>query len=272
MNDNLGNQLTTSCKECVFAEYEAKTQTGCKTGRLDKYREKGVDIIEAEDLEENEFFVIESWCNHYRDKDWAESKEVSEDQTENLLSKMKEETTPPLGFIILFNKDSSLDGLTTTLNLIKLVEDRINYIIISDSSEEEYSKMIETCEEVFGEQEKYDWKISKLMEKDCDPLRGVDLVFGYIKNGYYYVIESGQEPVNNIVSLIDKRTNDELDPVAYIKFSDEDVPYIAQATMHKYLNGNYGMPLIKKIDGIQSEDGSEISIVWDLDELANGRT
>jgi len=42
--------------------------------------------------------------------------------------------------------------------------------------------------------------------------------------------------------------------------------------MHKYLNGNYGMPLIEKIKGIQSEDGSKISVVWSLEELSNGRT
>ena len=47
MNDSLGNELTTSCKECVFAEYEEKTQTGCKTGRLDKYREKGGSLLIA---------------------------------------------------------------------------------------------------------------------------------------------------------------------------------------------------------------------------------
>lgn len=272
MNDNLGNELTTSCKECVFAEYEEKTQTGCKTGRLDKYREKGVDIIEAEDLEENEFFVIESWCNHYRDKDWAESKDISEDQESNLLNKMREETVPPLGFLVLFDKNSTLDDLNLTIEQIKLVEDKISYIIISDSSEEEYTTMVDNCQKVFGEESEHDWKLSKLVEKDAENLRSIDLVFSHIKNGYYYVLKSGQEPVTNIVELLDKRTNDELDPVAYVKFSDDDIPYAAQATMHKYLNGNYGMPLIEKIKGIQSEDGSKISVVWSLEELSNGRT
>jgi len=48
------NDLTTACKDCVFANYIGKTQTDCKLGRIEKFRAKGVDIIEAEDLEENE--------------------------------------------------------------------------------------------------------------------------------------------------------------------------------------------------------------------------
>ena len=47
------NDLTTACKSCVFANYIGKTQIDCKLGRIKKYREKGVDIIGAEDLEEN---------------------------------------------------------------------------------------------------------------------------------------------------------------------------------------------------------------------------
>ena len=47
----MDNQLTSSCKDCVFAVYIGKTQTECKLGRVEKFREKGVDIIEAEDLD-----------------------------------------------------------------------------------------------------------------------------------------------------------------------------------------------------------------------------
>ena len=50
--------LTTSCKDCVFSEKDDKTQTGCSLNRMEKFKEQGTYVVEAEDLEENEFYVI----------------------------------------------------------------------------------------------------------------------------------------------------------------------------------------------------------------------
>ena len=57
----------------------------------------GVDIIEAEDLEENEFFVVEAWCNYYRNQEWKEAFDTSV----SLTDKVKEEAVFPVGFIVL---------------------------------------------------------------------------------------------------------------------------------------------------------------------------
>ena len=43
--------LTTSCKDCIFAIKEDKLQTGCSFGRIEAYSNRGINIIEAEDLE-----------------------------------------------------------------------------------------------------------------------------------------------------------------------------------------------------------------------------
>ena len=37
-----GFEISTSCKNCYFAEYQDNTQTGCKLGRLEKYRNLNV--------------------------------------------------------------------------------------------------------------------------------------------------------------------------------------------------------------------------------------
>ena len=44
----------TSCKDCKFAIYEGKTQTGCEAGRAEIYMEKGM-AFEAYD-KDKEFF------------------------------------------------------------------------------------------------------------------------------------------------------------------------------------------------------------------------
>ena len=41
--------LVTSCKDCVFADYEGVTQTGCSRGKLDIFKDRKIPIVEAED-------------------------------------------------------------------------------------------------------------------------------------------------------------------------------------------------------------------------------
>lgn len=58
--------IKTSCKNCIFAAYDNKTQTGCIANRLEKFDDL---IIEAYD-EEKEFYVVKSFCNYYRNNTW----------------------------------------------------------------------------------------------------------------------------------------------------------------------------------------------------------
>jgi len=56
----------TSCKDCVFAIYEGKTQYGCMANRIEKYKDI---LIEAYD-DSKEFYVVKQLCNLYRDSTW----------------------------------------------------------------------------------------------------------------------------------------------------------------------------------------------------------
>jgi hypothetical protein len=58
--------VQTSCKECVFATYDGKTQIGCLADRIIKFQDK---VIEAYD-NDKEFYVINSFCNYYRKRSW----------------------------------------------------------------------------------------------------------------------------------------------------------------------------------------------------------
>lgn len=57
------NKTLTSCKDCVLAVYDGNTQTSCLANRINK-----IDHIEAYD-DDKEFFVVERFCNYYRNKD-----------------------------------------------------------------------------------------------------------------------------------------------------------------------------------------------------------
>jgi hypothetical protein len=62
--------IHTSCKDCIFANYLALTQIGCKANQLDLFKQNGIDIVEAYD-DEQEFYIINGkQCLFYRPSEW----------------------------------------------------------------------------------------------------------------------------------------------------------------------------------------------------------
>lgn len=82
--------IHTPCKQCAFAQYDNKTQTGCHLGYIEIYKNNNEEIIEAYD-EESEFFVINNKkCIGYRENAWFEKREVNIDSMEDKLAKYQE--------------------------------------------------------------------------------------------------------------------------------------------------------------------------------------
>ena len=263
----MDNQLTTSCRDCVFANYIGKTQTDCKLGRIEKFKKKGIDIIEAEDLEENEFYVVEAWCNYYREKKWQED---VENHVDDLQAQVKREAVFPVGFIVLFDKTHTLDQLEYTVSSINNMEGEASYVVVANSSKLDDVDVITKVQELFEDSE-IDYKITRIMDEEYEEGQIIDAAFANVGNSYYCVLKSGDGTDKDIISLIDNQTNTELEPVVYIKGENGISNSVIQSTMHKFLNGNYGMSLLDKIEGIQSEDGSTKSVVWTWEEIKNGR-
>ena len=68
-SNNHSKIIQTNCKNCAFAVYEKDTQIGCLHGRVDKFKNLNPDnVLEAYDIDKN-FYVINKFCNFYRDKD-----------------------------------------------------------------------------------------------------------------------------------------------------------------------------------------------------------
>ena len=257
------NDLTTACKNCVFANYIGKTQIDCKLGRIAKFREKGVDIIEAEDLEENEFFVLEAWCNAYREQDWA-------DQHEDIIAQVEAE------YVILLgngkseksNEESLLSDLHKTLEGIKEVEGSPNYVVVVNNSPVPHFDVINKAQESLEDFD-IEYKVSNVIESNLTDLECVDLVFANLKNGYYSVLKAGKLPVSNdMINLINTKVNKDLDSIGYIKGNDGISGTTVQAVMHKFLNGNYGKTLLQKIEAIQKDSdfgdkGMDVIRTWE---------
>jgi hypothetical protein len=85
-------QTLTSCKDCVLAIYDGKTQTSCLANRIEKF-----EYQEAYD-EEKEFFVIKRFCNYYRNNKEVYTKDGSID-----IDRIRKESKITLDIAILCN-------------------------------------------------------------------------------------------------------------------------------------------------------------------------
>jgi hypothetical protein len=66
MKSQQQEKIQTSCKDCLLAIYNDKTQVSCAANRIVAF---GGDAIEAYD-DDKEFYVINRFCNYYRKTTW----------------------------------------------------------------------------------------------------------------------------------------------------------------------------------------------------------
>ncbi len=98
---------TTSCKECVFAAYAGTTQVGCELGRIEKFKARGDEVIEAFDGEngeiKSEFFIVKRRCSAYREEAWANK------LTTGTHHAIEEELKTIYDIILMFDQDGVHD-------------------------------------------------------------------------------------------------------------------------------------------------------------------
>lgn len=82
-------KIETSCKPCIFAEWDGDEQVGCKASILEELKEQ--DIVECYD-DEKKFFVLNRLCTGFRPTSWNDS--VAD------VDKMKEESTVSFSIVI----------------------------------------------------------------------------------------------------------------------------------------------------------------------------
>lgn len=169
-------QVHTACVDCVFAEKAGQTQTGCSFGRLDVYREKGADIIDAYDEFGNEFNIINSKiCLYKRNKDWGELVPKKK-WKHSVLEKLKMRYHA----MVSFGEEQSLDDLHKTMTSLNLQENPP--VMTSVMSQ---SNLVPTEIINFLNSKGYDnldWRIQTFTDKDLHQRQTIDLAVDTTKN------------------------------------------------------------------------------------------
>ena len=258
---NENKTLTTSCLKCVFAIKDKKTQTGCAVGKIEKLKNRGINIIEAEDLEENEFYVLEHWCCTYREEVWKTAHEGSD-----LFEVLEKETYPKIGFVVLI-KDNLSEVETTVNSALEQEKFNPSQIVLVNTGEEDYFEVIEKAKELI-DGTGVDYKVQEVIG-DLTDLEIIDETFLNAKYGFYSVFESGKEIPKDLIKTLHFTLNHNMEKAGYIKGFDGINGMTVSCVLHKFLKGNNGMNLEQKLrDGEEYDEvENHNSLIRTWDEL-----
>lgn len=205
------SKFHTPCKQCYFAEYTEKTQTGCSMGLIEEYKKtEHIKVIEAYD-EEKEFFVIDGkQCAGYKEPKYFESRNIENLTREEKVAYVKDKLK--LKYIAIINcYEIDLETLANIVEELKQAEVQPDCIMIcinenSRFGPHEYYKVLNKSKI------KSRWKIRNVTHKDQTHIVTV-----------HEVINLGAENCNFVLSVDGDFTNlskiiNEANDITYKRF------------------------------------------------------
>ena len=261
--------IFTSCEDCVFSVYENDTQTSCKLNLVEKFKSKNTEVIEACN-DEKEFYVIKSFCNCYRNIEWGDN------NVDHEASLARENRTRWNAIIIVGdgksgseapekNVSSFLEDLERTCVSVKEQSIPPILVVIVNNSDVLPFDVSHKAHEMFDRTE-ISFYVSNVIEPGVTDLGCIDDAFLKCKNGFYSVFKSGHVLKPDLLESLNNAINNELEKIALVRGYDGINGLTVQATMHKYLGGNFSMSVEEKISKICEEDGSD-DIIRNWEEL-----
>lgn len=189
------NKVHTSCKNCVFAEWEDVTQVGCSTGMLDRLEENGVEIIGVYD-HEKEFWVINNRkCPYFREQSWA-------DQVDgDLVSKVEKETKLPYQLIITAsNKFEELEQTIQSVLDQKLQPVHVTVIKPkgNDIKPHKVSNLISGHD--------FAWRVQNVLNPlDNEKFRSIEQVLKFTAKPFFGVFNAGYTIPSNLFQTLSEK-------------------------------------------------------------------
>ncbi len=260
----MSQKLDTSCKDCLFAEYDKITQIGCEYHRLDIFREHNVNIAECYD-EDKEFYVIvnnkcpykrtEKWEQYAKWKDTEPQRSKTDHWPENRIRRESEMKYQ----VIIYDDYTTYELAKTLTSLVKQDIRTIHISVIRYREDNSLSQIRKTIENHLGKPSKtFNWKIIDINNPDTDYPRYIDIALKSTHHPFYVVTHSGYEFEENIFVKINNKIIDEcfkfsmldlggLDTANIKHDSDPSDAYIIPYSIHDVFNGNYVYTLRKKI-------------------------
>jgi hypothetical protein len=239
------SEIETVCQTCIFATYEDPTddalQTGCLAGRLDKFKETGVELIEYEDEHGHKFFGIPNrLCVYYRNKNWLDRQPEEDDK----VAIVRDEITLRMEAIIYINSKSNFQDMGLTVDSLsrgKIKPTTITFCDHKNIKPSTFRKWVE------GRCNKMGWRAEHIREPKSDFLRCVDICMKRVKTQFVSVFSAGFKVPEDFISSLDIALNDDMERFLYLEPIDGKNGMVVQRVVSKNYRGNAVNPLLEKL-------------------------
>lgn len=238
--------ILTSCKECVFAIYEGKTQTSCKLNRLSLY---GDALVEAYDNEREFYILKDKFCPAFRTKEWANKQSTDLESVVELEMQLKYH-------IIVFVSGEKYELNYLLKNIINQKPAPQMVTLIRKKDTIPSQDIIESCNTLMP---LIPWTIREIKNHELTDNQLIDETLR-IKQGavpYYGVFESDKNIPEDLFETLSNKINNGFQ-FAIISQEDSIHGTIVPISIHRHLGGNFKTSLLSKI--IESDCPRELII------------
>lgn len=191
------SEIKTNCEKCSYAIFENGNQTGCKTGRLDKFKQ--LDKAAVYENENKSWYVLKRFCNLYREK-------------EQDINEAKKQIASTFGIVV---SDHNTEYSNVAIESLKDINyDQTKYKIVISSKHNKKA----------GELFNYVNYFNKIRDINCDlsiELDNVKTIIDYnmfskcSRCAYFIKIESNKALPRDILSYVNNSINERLETISF---------------------------------------------------------
>lgn len=250
--------MRTKCKTCIFGAFEDKKQVGCVLGKLDIYKEQGAKITrEFSENTQREYYTIhDRYCMACRSDKWLESLPEGTDY----IKKMEEESAIQCQ-IILFHNSTLDDLLTTCYSIERQLLGPKKVTIVDRPNKLEWDSLIEGKEradnikQIMKALDFFDVEYEiRAFAEEFDDGKCIDMCVESVRPQYYCVVQSGCEMPDDFLEQVNNFVTKKLITFSLIAANQHNNYMVVPHSVHYYLNGNVGKPLIEKLKEQEWQD------------------
>ena len=259
MTEEVDNKsYDTVCKDCFFAEYDGNTQVGCRSGRLDKFKNAGAKVVECED-EEKEFYVIKNRiCNYMRPTSW--------DGGEVPIIKAFSESFIRFTILIYCDDNVGINDVIRTMDSLHAIDQgpkrpHIRFIINNNMRPSQLIKEIDKRYVDENNKHYYKWNIDCVDEDEKSV--AIDISFKKIKTQYFMICDGGFLFDKNIFEIVDDYINEKMQRFLV---ANGDGFQLIQTRIFQLLECNQDRPFIEKIEEMAKQYDNEY-LIKDFSEI-----
>jgi hypothetical protein len=235
------NQISpihTPCKQCSFAKYNDKTQTGCFLDYINIYKKNNTEILEAYD-EDKEFFIINNKkCIGYREDKWFEKRGLLNSTIDEKIAKYQESNYAHyIAVINLKNLNiENLQNIYANLSLYDIKPEKIVLVRYIDNKNFPYSS-IENIFENGGLN--IQWRIQTMLDNDI-PYQYIlyDIAKTNKFSRFILSIEQHNLKINDVINYVNDKVYKQLKNFCVCGDKNKNVLFYSSTVLrHAYESG-----------------------------------